>query len=251
MVLDSHLCVAEYLLYGPTPYAEVIRLAHDLEEAAVRAGARRGAAFAIVLRGEAALLAGDLGAARRDLAEGLRLHRELGASSGEAHSLQRLAEVELAAGNRDEAERLARRALPLARWALLSRHLVQRVYGTLIAAAPDAKAALGVVHEATQTTDEASACPYCDVMLAVPSAIACAEGGCLDDARRFLARAELSAALWKGTAWEAAMTEARASIVAAEGDDAGAARLMQEAARLFETVGQPLDAARCREAVAG
>jgi hypothetical protein len=88
-------------------------------------------------------------------------------------------------------------------------------------------------------------------MLAVPSAIACAQGGRIDGARRFLARAELSAALWEGTAWQAAMTEARACIAAAEGDEESAARFMADAARLFATVGQPLDAARCREAVAG
>ena len=40
-IFDSHLCVAEYLLYGPTPYAEVLELAAELR-ATARAG--RGAA---------------------------------------------------------------------------------------------------------------------------------------------------------------------------------------------------------------
>ena len=71
-VFDSHLCVAEYLLYGPTPYDEVVALTGQLREQAERTGARRGVAFAVTVAGEAALLAGDLDAARADLAEAAR-----------------------------------------------------------------------------------------------------------------------------------------------------------------------------------
>ena len=63
-VFDAHLCVAEYLLYGPTPYDEVLELAGDLRDTAERAGVLRAVAFAMALTGEAALLSGDL-----DLAE--------------------------------------------------------------------------------------------------------------------------------------------------------------------------------------
>ena len=38
-VFDGHLCVAEFLLYGPMPYAEVIELATGLRTTAERAGA--------------------------------------------------------------------------------------------------------------------------------------------------------------------------------------------------------------------
>ena len=58
-VFDAHLCVAEYLLYGPTPYEEVIALADELRDAGASAsGALRGVAFATALLGEAALLIG-------------------------------------------------------------------------------------------------------------------------------------------------------------------------------------------------
>ena len=30
-IFDGYLCPAEYLLYGPTPYAEVIGVARDLQ----------------------------------------------------------------------------------------------------------------------------------------------------------------------------------------------------------------------------
>jgi len=237
-VFDSHLCVAEYLLYGPTPYDEVVGLTRQLREQAERAGARRGVAFAVTVAGEAALLAGDLDAARADLAEALALHAEMGADTGTAHALQRLAEVELAVGDRAAAERLLRRALPLARWSSLARHLLQRIYGTLISA-------LAVVDEAAERLDEPFSCIFCQVMIAVPASIACTEGGRLDQARSWLVQAERSAATWQGTAWQGAVTEARAHLVRAEGDHAAASRLLAEAATLFELAGQPLDAQRC------
>ena len=248
-IFDSHICVAEYLLYGPTPYTEVVTLARELRANAERAGARRAVAFAATVAGEAELLGGDIDAARRHLLDAVALHRELGAETGTAHSLQRLAEAELAAGNRAEAEGTAREALVLARWSPLARHILQRTYGTLISAAPDAESALAVVDEATETLDDPGACPFCQVMVAVPSAVACAEGGRLDQARRHLAMAELSAARWEGTAWQGSVTEAKACLARVEGDQAGADRLLARAARLFDDAGQTLDAARCREAI--
>jgi len=247
-VFDSHLCVAEYLLYGPTPYAEVIALTRRLREQAEQMGARPAAAFATVVAGEAALLAGDLDVARAELTEAVDLHTAIGADTGTAHALQRLAELELAAGNRAESERLLRRALPLARWSPLVHHLLQRIYGTLVAAAPDRDAALAVVDEAVEASDARKTCMVCHVMIAVPAAIACAEGGRLDQAREWLAQAVASAALWEGTAWQGAVREARAHLSRADGDPVAARRLLAEAAALFDTAGQPLDALRCREA---
>ena len=59
-VFDGYLCPAEYLLYGPTPYREVIDIARGLRTTAQRSGALRAVAFAGALIGEAALLSGDL-----------------------------------------------------------------------------------------------------------------------------------------------------------------------------------------------
>ncbi|MBN2624651.1 MAG: hypothetical protein JXA83_14830, partial [Acidimicrobiales bacterium] len=203
----------------------------------------------LAVAGEAALLSGDLDAARTDLTAAAEAHRSLGSETGTAHALQRLAEVELAAGDRAEADRLARRALPLARWSPLSHHLLQRIYGTLVATAPDSEAALAVVDEAEHAVDEHTGCMMCHVMIAVPATIAFAEGGRLPEARAWLAEAEASARRWQGTAWQGAVAEAHAHVARAEGDEATARRLLDRAARLFEEADQPLDARRCREAV--
>jgi tetratricopeptide (TPR) repeat protein len=245
-LFDAHLCVAEYVLYGPVPYAELIEQAEGLRTSATRAGALRGIAFATALIGEAALLAGDLDLAQRELAEAVELHRDIDASSGEAHSLQRLAEVRLLQGDKAEARRLLERALPLARWSTMGMHLLQRLFGTMISAAPDLGAARLVLDRATATMDQKDHCSFCDVMLEVPAAILCADLGELDEAARHLAAAEASAAHWSGTAWQAAVREARAHLVHAEGDPAGFARLSREAAELFDEAGQPRDAERCR-----
>jgi len=246
VVFDAHLCVAEYLLYGPTPYDEVIRLAAELRATAERTGALRAVAFAAALAGEAALLSGDLPAAERDLRESAELHRAIAAAAGEAHSLQRLAQLRLHEGDRAEARRLLRQALPLARWAPRPSHLLQRIHGTLILAQDDPAQARDAVERAEAIIALEDFCAFCEVMYAVPATIACADAGDLGAAHQHLDAARRSAALWHGTAWEGATCEAEAHVAAAERDPAAADRLLGRAAALFAGAGQPLDAERAR-----
>jgi DNA-binding SARP family transcriptional activator/tetratricopeptide (TPR) repeat protein len=245
-IFDSHLCVAEFLLYGPTPYDDVIALGGELRETAERAGVLRAVAFAAALRGEAALLKGDLELAESELQAAADLHHDLESPAGEAHSLQRLAEVYLARGDRDSAARLLQRALPLARWSLIGLHLMHRVYGNMIDAAPDVEAARAIVDRAEATFADEDRCSFCQIMFAVPAARACADAGDLAEAHRYLKVAERSEALWEGTAWQASLVEIRAHIARAEHRDTEARRLFDNAADLFAAAGQPLDAQRCR-----
>jgi len=101
-----------------------------------------------------------------ELTEAAELHHDIGSTAGEAHSLQRLAEVRLAQGDRAEAQQLLRRALPLARWSATALHLLQRVYGTMIRAAPDVETARAVADQAMSTVGQEDACPFCSIMLA-------------------------------------------------------------------------------------
>jgi tetratricopeptide (TPR) repeat protein len=245
-VFDGYLCPAEFLLYGPTPYREVIELAHGLRDTARRSGVLRAVAFAAALAGEAALLAGDLSTAQHELEEAVDLHHDIGAAAGEAHALQRLAEVHLAKGETTETTRLLQQALPLARWSAISLHLLQRIFGTMIRAAAGRDSARAVVDRAESTLGTEDLCPFCNIMLAVPAVIACADVGDLDRARYHLQVAEKSLDLWEGTSWQAAVLEARAHLADAEDDTALAGDLRGQAAVLFHRAGQPLDAARCR-----
>ena len=250
-LFDAHLCVAEYLLYGGIPYAEVIELASGLRRRSQEFGALRGVAFSTALIGEAALLMGDLDLAERELQEAVDLHHDADAPAGESHALQRLAEDRLAQGDRAEATRLLDQALPLARWSVIGRHLLQRIHGSMVIAAPDPIAARIVVERAEASMGDSDFCPFCAVTFEVPASIACADAGDLDAAERHLAAAELSAAKWEGTAWPAAVLEAKAHRARALGDPDGAAALFAEAAELFTSAGQVLDAARCSAQDAG
>jgi DNA-binding SARP family transcriptional activator/tetratricopeptide (TPR) repeat protein len=249
-VFDGYLCAAEYMLYGPTPYADVIDLARDLQTTARRSGALRAEAFASALIGEATLLSGNLGLAAAELSVARDLHHEIGSAAGEAHSLQRLAEVRAAEGDGDEAMRLLQEALPLARGSMLAKHLMHRIFGTMIAAAAEPLQARAIIDRAESTLGWDDFCPFCSIMLSVPASIACARAGDLHNAQRLLGLAQRSAVLWQGTSWEAGITEAQATIAAASGDLATARELMRTAWEKFHEAGQPIDAERCRRATA-
>jgi tetratricopeptide (TPR) repeat protein len=244
-LFDAHLCVAENLLYGREPYPEIIAEAEQLRLRARMAGALRGVAFATALIGEAALMMGDLTRAEAELEEAVALNADLDAVGGQAHGMQRLAEVRLAQGRTDEARQLLDAALPLARWSTMGMHLLQRIFGTLITSAPDPQSARIMVERAESTLGEPDQCWFCTVMLAVPAATACARVGDFEDAHRFLASAERSVSHWGESSWQAAVIEARATVALAEGDAEGYRRLSREAADAYAAVGHAQDAARC------
>jgi tetratricopeptide (TPR) repeat protein len=192
------------------------------------------------------MLMGDFERAERELTEAVELHHDTDATAGEAHSLQRLAEIRLAQGDPVEARRLLQQALALARWSVMAKHLMHRIYGTMIAAAPSPEAARAIVDQAQAALGEGDSCSFCVVMFAVPAAIACAQVDDLDGARGLIDVATMSIEQWPGTAWAAAVSEARAHLALAEGDHEQADLLLQEAVAGFEGAGQPVDVARCR-----
>lgn len=244
-LFDAHLCVAENLLYGREPYPEIIAEAEQLRLRASQTGALRGVAFATALIGEAALMMGDLTRAEAELEEAVELHADIDSVGGQAHSMQRLAEVRLAQGRSGEAKKLLDEALPLARWSPIGMHLLQRIFGTLIASASDAAAARAMVDRADSTLGEPDQCWFCTVMLAVPAATACARVGDLEEAHRFLEAAERSVSHWGESSWHAAVVETQATVALAEGDAERYRTLSREAADAYSALGHAADAARC------
>ncbi|MDQ6742349.1 MAG: AAA family ATPase [Candidatus Dormibacteraeota bacterium] len=248
VIFDAHLCWAEYLLYGQESYERVIEFALALRQTATDSGVARAVSFATALLGEAELLTGRLEEAEEHLQEAVRLHRDLGAAAGEAHSLTRLAEASVGLGKRAEARGMLEQALRLARWSPLSKHLMLRVYGTLINAAGGPQEARALVHEAEAMMGPGDQCNFCQIMFQVPAAIACALAGDVGTARSYLALAERSLPFWSGEAWRAAVDEVRGHLSNADGDHEAAARFWSRAAEAFARAGQPLDAMRCATA---
>jgi DNA-binding SARP family transcriptional activator/tetratricopeptide (TPR) repeat protein len=253
-VFDGHLCITQRFLYGARPYADVIEFAVALSTEAQRLGAARGHAFGVTLRGEAEWLAGDLPAARAHLREGARLHRAIGGPVGEALSLQRLAEVSLSEGRRDEARALIDEALDVARQTDIGFHLLDRIYGTRINLYQDnPAAALRVMEDASESVrGPLETCPGCRITFAVPAAIAAARAGELELAEQHETQcAYLANVVMRLPAWYAAHDEVRGHIAAAKEPASGAAvARFLAAAATFRKAGQPIDAQRC-ERLAG
>jgi DNA-binding SARP family transcriptional activator/tetratricopeptide (TPR) repeat protein len=247
-VFDGHLCATDRLLYGAMPYPELIAFADSLASEADRLGARRGHAFAVTLRGQAKLLSGQLDQADGDLAAGVREHQLIAAPAGEAIALERRAEVALYRGRLGDANALLREALAAARDSNLPHHLLDRIYGVMIAAAADPHSALAAVEEAESTFHgPAETCPACRIGLVVPAAIATARAGDLERAARYAETAELLAnVVLLQPAWYAAVDEVKGHLARAAGDAEAALELFRQAAAGFRDSGQPLDEERCR-----
>jgi tetratricopeptide (TPR) repeat protein len=200
-VLDGHLCLVEFSLYGAEPYDEVICFARELRTAADRAGAVRGAAFAATVLGEAELLSGRVEEAEGDLRDAIDLARRSRADVGRGLALQRLAETALAAGRPDEARTRLAEALPIAQASLLAQHLLPRIYDVAIRAAQDPASALHALEEAEEALAETPACTACSIGFLIAAAISCAQAGALDRARSYGERASHVAGMWQGGAW--------------------------------------------------
>ncbi len=247
-VFDGQLCITQRLLYGSRPYDDVIRWADAFAKEAERLGAARGRAFATTLRGEAGLLSGRLDDADRDLRRGRQLHHDMGAATGEAFSLQRLAELAGARGDLRVANRLLDESLAVARESDVGFHLFDRIYGARIMLAAEPAEALAAVDEAEdRVRGPLETCPGCRITLAVPAAIALARAGELDRLARYEASCEwLAEVVMQLPAWYAALDEVRGHRCAAQGDVAAARAYIGEALRGFRDAGQPQDVARCQ-----
>jgi DNA-binding SARP family transcriptional activator len=244
-VFDAHLCLAEFSLYSAEGCGAVAALAQELLAVAGRARSVQGRALATLLLGEVDLLSGRLDRAEEHLTQAARLHEQAGAASGQALSIERLAAVAVARGQRWQGTRLLRRALRLAASSRLAPHLLVRVHGAMVQAAPDLPGAVAAVQRADAALAGLDLCPPCSMGFRVAAAMALARTGELQRARARLDAAERIAGMWQGGPWLAAVWEARGVLRLAEGNQPQAAALFNEAAEQFAQVGRPLDEARC------
>lgn len=244
---DGQLCITQRLLYGARPYADVIAFANALEAEAERLGAARGRAFAVTIRGEAKLLAGQLDDAEADLIAGGDLHRRMGAGTGVSFALQRRAELALHRGDHARAVALLDEALAIARESDVGFHLFDRIYGTRIIAARDPAGALAALEEAEEAVrGPVETCPGCRITFAVPAAIAATQAGDRKRADEWLQISEyLVKVVMRLPAWDAAFDEINGHRAQADGDPETARGHFRTAAEGFGAAEHPLDEARC------
>jgi DNA-binding SARP family transcriptional activator len=249
IVYDAHLCLAEYYLSGPEGHDTAAEFARQMMSIAEEAGSATGAALALLMLGEAELLAGHLVDAEEHLKGAAEANDRAGCISGAALARQRLAEAAVSRGRKHEANRLLGRARSLALRSDLVTHLLVRVFGTMIQAA-DPKKAVTVLRAAEQELSQMHPCEPCSMGYLTSAARASAGAGELDLARSFLAEAERIAGMWQGGLWTGAVWEARGILRQAEGDGEQARAMFREAAQAFARGGNQSDAARCLEAAA-
>jgi DNA-binding SARP family transcriptional activator len=248
-VFDAYLCVTEYVLAAGDPYDRVAAFAKRLRAQAHQAGARRGEAFAATVLGETELFTDNLEAARAHLIDAARLSREVGAVGGESLARMRLGEALLHLGDRAGSRAQLEEALELAHVSPLAHHLLFLVYGVLLQVPEEPGEALALIEHAEPLFDPRWVCRFCPTRYHVAAATVCARGGQLERAREFLERAEHGAARWPGGPWPAALAEARAELLAAEGDQRAAADALRRAAEGYAAAGQLLNERRAREAL--
>ena len=248
-VFDAYLCVTEYVLTAGDPHERLAGFAKRMRAQAQQAGARRGEAFAVTVLGETELLTGNLDSARVHLLEAARLNRALGAIGGESLARMRLGETLLYLGDRAGARAQLEEALELAHISPTAPHLVFLVCGVLLRVPEDSADAMALIERVETLFDPRWVCPFCPTGYHVAAATACAAAGELERGRDFLKRAEFGAARWPGGPWPAAVAEARAALLLAEGDPRTAAEALRRAAEGYAANGQPLAERRAREAL--
>ncbi len=248
-VFDAHLCVSEYVLHSGQPYDELAVFARDLRAAADSSGARRGQAFAATVLGEIELLTGQLQSAEAQLREAVALSRLAGATGGESLALLRLAETALELGDPAGAHRLLAESLELARFSPIGFHLLYLVYEVMVRAAREPPETVAIVEEAEAFLDHAPACIFCPAGLYIAATIGYSRTGDLARARSFLARAEGTKPLWAGGPRAAALAEARAAVLSAEGSRDEATAALADAVAGFAHAGQVLNETRTRAAL--
>jgi len=248
IVYDAHLCLAEYYLTGPEGYDTVTVFARQMMGIAEEAGSATGAALALLMLGEAELLAGRLGEAEDHLKEAAEANDRQGCISGAALARQRLAEAAVSRGRRYDANRLLGRARALAHRSDIVAHLLVRVFGTMIQAAPDPSKAITVLREAERELSQMQSCEPCSMGYLTSAAAASARAGDLAGARSFIAEAERIAGMWQGGPWTGAVWEARGTLRQAEDEAEQARAMFREAADAFASAGNRSDAERCLEA---
>jgi DNA-binding SARP family transcriptional activator len=244
-IFDGHLCLAEFCMCGEGGHEAIAAATRELLEIADDAESTAGCALASLILGEAELFSGRLDTAEQLLGQADRMHEDLGAAGGRAISLQRLAEVALARGQKYRASRFVQRGFRVAEASWLTPHLLLRLQALAVQAAGSREQAMDAIKQGDRWLAEGGMCQPCSMAFRVASSIALVEAGELDQASRRLDETERLAGVWNGGPWVAAVWEGRAVYRQAQGNPVQASALFREAAARYAALGRQRDQERC------
>lgn len=250
-IFDANMCMSEFALCEATGTTDIAQLAQTVIHAAERLESTQAKALGHLLKGEAALLAGE-GAEeiRQDLVKAVRFHETTSSVTGWALAVERLAQLDAVEHHQHAAYRGHREALRLAEQTSVPEHLLPCIYGGMLGTEKD-EAALQIIAEAERATGHLTVCDPCSMAFRVGASMVCSRTGQADRAGEYLAEASRVAGMWNGGPWHAAVDEATATLEQARGAPAPVvAELLRQAAGKFLAAKRPRDAARCRAAAA-
>ena len=249
-VLEAHLCLWEYSLYGDRPFDEVERSIQAALDRAEEAGNVGAMAVAEHARGSVLILVGQWPEAHAVLARSVRLARSIGAPQGTVLGLQRLALLETISGDLDGGHRRLQEAFDIGRAsssAQVRLHSFSRMNATLAInrfLAGEVGAAVSALAEGARVQVEAGECITCDSLIhpaAVPIHLAAGDTARAED--EWL-RTEATAASFRGRSRAAVAQFTGGLVLAAGGRWIEADRRLNQAVAAFREAGQPYELGR-------
>lgn len=213
-----------------------------------RMNAPRAIALCQCFNGALEFQAGHWREAEAALRESIRLHREIGAASGEALACQRLGALQTARGQLGEGVATLEEGISAAERALLRAHCLVRLFATMVRNRLEANE-LAAASEALELGLKMSVrhgdCATCDALL-LPAAVSVRiRQGDLQAAQAFCLQLEEASTKYVSRMWVAIAQQARAELYAAEGNLGRALTLCNEAYENFTIAGNDYEAARC------
>jgi predicted negative regulator of RcsB-dependent stress response len=216
-------------------------------------GAPRAIALCRCFDGALEFQAGNWDAAEASLRESIRLHREIGAASGEALACQRLGVLLTARGRLEEGKAILEEGLIAAERALLRAHCLTRLYAALARnrlSEGDLAAADEALAQGLAMSQRHGHCTTCNALL-LPVAISVrAAQHDWPAAEMFGHQLDHAAAEYGSRTWLAMAHQSRGELAAARGQTDDAIAHYAEAQSAFSLAGNNAEAERCRIAMA-
>ena len=213
----------------------------------------RAIALCQCFNGRLEYVAGHWPEAEAALRESIKLHRELGAASGEALAWQQLGVLQSARGQLEEAMVSLQEGVIAAERAVMRAHCLTRLYASMTRnrlTAGDIETAEHYLALGLEMGERHGSCATCDSLLYPVAVSVCIAKDRLSEAESFARQLEKSALKYGSRTWVAMARQTRGELEAACGNVDSALSCCTEAHQAFAEAGNDYEAARCLSTIA-